>query len=227
MVMETPSTLAEHIHQARLAQHDSTRLVVAIVGAPGSGKSTLAADLGTRLQSLLAAQNEAAIVVPMDGFHLDNDVLDQHGTRAVKGSPPTFDVAGLISLVRRLSSLADGGNSTDAQDTVYAPLFDREADLARNAALAVQNQHSIVLVEGNYLLLERPGWRDLRAFFDMSIMLDVPEQVLEERLIQRWLDHGHTQEQARARALSNDIPNARVVLAESASAHLNYKSVRQ
>jgi pantothenate kinase len=30
-------------------------------------------------------------------------------------------------------------------------------------------------------------------------------------LIQRWLDHGHSVDDARDRALSNDIPNAKLV----------------
>ena len=47
--------------------------------------------------------------------------------------------------------------------------------------------------------------------FDHSIYLETPLEVLEERLVQRWLDNDHTPEDAHARALANDIPNAKRV----------------
>ncbi len=213
------------------------RLIVAIAGAPGSGKSTLAAEICQRLnqdaapsERLRSARRDfdpepvetvspQAVVVPMDGFHLDNAILEERGQIAVKGSPQTFDVDGFASLVRRLAE------SNPAP--VYIPVFDRSMDLSRNAAQCVDQRHGVLIVEGNYLLLARPGWQQLAALFHLNVMLDVPLEVLEERLVQRWLDHGHDPEQARSRALSNDIPNAKVVVQESSGAHLIYKSVRQ
>ena len=78
----------------------------------------------------------------------------------------------------------------------------------------------IRIVEGNYLLLDEPGWRDLARHFDMTVFLEVPERELERRLVQRWLDHGHDAQAARARAQANDIPNARRVAAGSRPADL-------
>jgi len=204
-----------------LSQHipGSQRLVFGIAGAPGSGKSTLAGQLATALEKSVCERFEAVAVVPMDGYHLDNTVLDQYGTRAVKGSPQTFDVSGFLSLLQRIRVYSN--------DVIYIPVFDREADLARNATQRVGPEHSIVLVEGNYLLLQRPGWCDIKALLDYSLMLDVPQAELEKRLIQRWLDHGHSEQDATARAMGNDIPNAHIVLQESQAADLNYKSVRQ
>ncbi len=88
------------------------RRLVAITGAPGSWKSTIA----KKLQAVVP--NSA--VVPMDGFHLDNAVLDARGLRARKGAPQTFDVDGLEKLVLALGE----------KDTVSYPLFDREQDRA-------------------------------------------------------------------------------------------------
>jgi len=34
---------------------------------------------------------------------------------------------------------------------------------------------------------------------------------LRSRLMQRWLDHGHTDAQARAKVDANDLPNAMIV----------------
>lgn len=185
---------------------DDGRLIVAIAGAPASGKSTLAEDLCAAINH---GGKTPAVIVPMDGFHLDNAVLDARGLRSRKGAPQTFDCIGFAALLRRLR--ADDGE-------VVIPLFDRSLDLARAGASVVGPQHRILLVEGNYLLLNSDPWRQLKPLFDMSVYLDVPTAELERRLIQRWLDYGHSPEDARKRALSNDLPNAEVVVTTSAPA---------
>ena len=96
------------------------RFTVAIAGAPGAGKSTLAATLATALGSV-------AMVVPMDGFHFDNAILEARGQMAVKGAPETFDVAGFSALLARLAT----------EDAVAIPVFDRAADLALSLPLRV------------------------------------------------------------------------------------------
>lgn len=181
---------------------DGKRLMIAIAGAPAAGKSTLAEYLCHKINAQSGAE-QPAIVVPMDGFHYDNLILDARGDRARKGAPHTFDIDGFAALLVRLQS-----NTHD----VAIPLFDRALDMARAGAALVTRQHGIVLVEGNYLLLNQPSWRDLRSFFDLSIFLDVPLPVLEQRLIQRWVDHGAELSAAKARALTNDIPNAQFVI---------------
>ncbi|MFP1630222.1 nucleoside/nucleotide kinase family protein [Zhengella sp. ZM62] len=179
------------------------RYTVAIAGAPGAGKSTLAAGLARTLGG-------RAVVVPMDGFHLDNAILEARGLMAVKGAPETFDVAGFAALLGRLAT----------EDAVAIPVFDRAADLSRAGAAIVSTATPIRIVEGNYLLIDRPGWRSLRPHFDLAVILDVPEAELERRLVQRWLAHGLDPQAARSRALGNDIPNARLVAAESSGADL-------
>ncbi|MBO6719978.1 MAG: nucleoside/nucleotide kinase family protein [Rhizobiaceae bacterium] len=175
------------------------RFIVAIAGPPGAGKSTLAA----RLLELLA--EAPAALVPMDGFHFDNTVLEARGHRARKGAPDTFDFDGLETALRRLKS-----GSAD----VAVPLFDREADMARAGAAIVKATDRIVLVEGNYLLLDEAPWRSLSALFDFKVFLDVPRGALAHRLVQRWLDHGLSEAQARERAFSKDMANAERVIAE-------------
>ncbi len=60
------------------------RFIVAITGAPGAGKSTLADALCDRLNR---ADGYCAAVLPMDGFHLDNAILEERDLLAVKGAP--------------------------------------------------------------------------------------------------------------------------------------------
>lgn len=178
------------------------RLIVAVAGPPGAGKSTTT--------DALAAELDGAVVCPMDGFHLDNTILDDRGLRARKGAPETFDTAGFGHALARIA----------AGETVIVPTFDRGLDLARAGARVIDAGARIVLVEGNYLLLDRAPWDDLRAHYDLTISIDTPFDVLETRLIQRWLDNGFDLEGARARAEGNDLPNARLVCQEAAKADL-------
>ncbi|MDO7629820.1 MAG: NB-ARC domain-containing protein, partial [Loktanella sp.] len=76
--------LASLIHEKRA---EGGRLIVAIAGAPGSGKSTLAKEVARRI----SLQKCPCIVVPMDGFHLDNAILEDLNLIARKGAPETFD----------------------------------------------------------------------------------------------------------------------------------------
>ena len=174
------------------------RFLVAVAGAPGSGKSTLAAQL----VELLAAA--PAALVPMDGFHYDNQVIEARGLLKRKGAPETFDFDGLKAMLMRLRA-----GSAD----VAVPVFDRAADLARASAAIVAANDRIVIVEGNYLLLDEAPWNTLGELFDCTIFLDVPRGVLAHRLVQRWLDHGLPEAEARERAFSNDMVNVERVVA--------------
>ncbi|RST88110.1 nucleoside/nucleotide kinase family protein [Aquibium carbonis] len=184
------------------------RFVVAIAGPPGAGKSTLA-------EALLPLFPEgSAVIVPMDGFHFDNAILAARNLLPRKGAPETFDVGGLAATLMRIRASEEG---------VAVPLFDRAADLARAGAAVVPRAIRFVLVEGNYLLSDEAPWNDLAPSFDFTIFLDVEEPVLERRLVERWLQHGHSHEQAVARAFSNDIPNARRVLACRRAADVEWR----
>lgn len=171
---------------------------MAIAGAPGSGKSTLASEVARRL----IQQKCECIVVPMDGFHLDNAILDDLGLRQRKGAPETFDVSGFV---RFISAIKDGAD-------VYGPIFDRSRDLSIAGAIAVPAAMPVVIVEGNYLMFDADGWRDLAPLWDVTVRLDVPLPELRARLIQRWLSLNYTPAVAKRRAEGNDIPNAQAVI---------------
>ncbi len=179
------------------------RYVFAIAGAPGSGKSTLAEALVAALE---AARPGSATLLPMDGFHLDNAVLDARGLRARKGAPQTFDVDGLGEALGRVRA---------GRGPVVLPVFDRDLDLARAGARVVEPDRPVVVIEGNYLLLDEAPWSGLADLFDRTLFVSVPETELQRRLIARWLHHGLGAAAARARALGNDIPNAKLVVARS------------
>ncbi|MGB0661408.1 MAG: phosphoribulokinase [Mangrovicoccus sp.] len=185
----------------RAAAQTKPRLLVAITGAPGSGKSTLA-------QALAEELGQEAAVIPMDGFHRDNDWLELHGLLNRKGAPETFDAAGFCNFITDLS---------EGQASTY-PLFDRDRDCTLPDAGKIHPNTRIFLVEGNYLLLNYPIWRNLAPLWDLTISLDIPMSTLRSRLIQRWIDHGLSQKAAVTRALSNDLANARLVVGNSVAA---------
>lgn len=174
------------------------RRLVALAGAPASGKSTLADALADTLR----AEGACVQVVPMDGFHLDNAILNARGLLARKGAPQTFDAAGFVQLVGRLRH----------ETSVVYPLFDRARDIAIAGAAEVGAQCDTVIVEGNYVLFDQPLWRSLAAIWDSSIRLDVPKDILEQRLVARWVAHGLDVQVALVLAQENDLPNAQMVL---------------
>ncbi len=198
-VSQTVTALAASLAE-RIGPATSARRLVALAGPPGAGKTTLAEALRDRVDG---ADDGGCALVPMDGFHLDNAILDARGLRPRKGAPETFDADGFVRLVRHLR---------ETDDDAVIPTFDRTLDLARAGAAIVPGAARTVLLEGNYLLLDEDPWRALAPLFDVTVFLDVAMEVLEARLVQRWLDHGHDAQAARTRALSNDIPNARRVV---------------
>jgi pantothenate kinase len=171
------------------------RYVFGLAGQPGSGKSTVAARLAEAL---------GAVVVPMDGFHLDNTELARRGLSGVKGAPETFDADGFVRLVEQLQH-ADG--------PVSAPSFDRLADCTIEGAITVDPDDRIVIVEGNYLLLERRPWGALRDLFDLTGYIEVDDRTRVDRLVARHVRHGRSLDEAREFVRISDEANAVVVAA--------------
>ena len=172
------------------------RALLGICGAPGAGKSTIAAQVA-------AAVGPAAVVVPMDGFHLHDDELRRLGLSDRKGAPETFDVAGYVTLLRRLRH--------ETEHTVYAPAFDRSRELALAAAIAVRPEHQLVVTEGNYLLYDAPGWCDVAPALDEVWFVEVGEAQRVARLIDRHMANGRPREVAERWAQVSDQANAALV----------------
>jgi len=177
-----------------------SRRLIAVAGPPAGGKSTLAEQL--------AADLPDTAVVPMDGFHLDNDVLSARGLLARKGAPQTFDADSFVELVRAL---------TEPVEVTY-PTFDRGRDCVVPDGGRVDASCKTVIVEGNYLLLDAAPWNKLRGLWDVSFFLDVPFDILRDRLLARWRDHGYSEQDALKKAEMNDLPNATLVMNSAVNA---------
>ena len=192
------------------------RLIVAIAGPAGSGKSTTTAALQIEL---LERHKLRAQIVPMDGFHYDNAVLEQRGLADKKGAPETFDIGGFETTLKRLAE-------SDRVEDVAVPVFDRNIDLSRAGAQIIGRETKVLLVEGNYLMMETGPWSRLSQYFDLSVMINCDEPTLRARLMKRWLDLGLTEEEATKKVENNDLPNGRRVIEESLSADFNLIWIR-
>ena len=172
------------------------RALLGLTGPPGAGKSSLGAEL------VAALGPERAVLVPMDGFHLADAELARLGRADRKGAPDTFDAAGYVHLLRRLVERSG--------DVVYAPLFDRERELAEAGALPVPDDVPLVVTEGNYLLLDGP-YRPIRDLLAECWYLDLDPVVRRERLVARHVAHGRSPAAAEAWVRTTDEPNALLI----------------
>lgn len=187
-------TLAAIIERMLAAPRASTRVIVGLAGAPGAGKSTFAAALSAELPG--------SVVLPMDGFHLPQAELVRLGRRERMGAPDTFDVEAFVTLLESLRS---------STATVTAPGFDRTTEEPVPDAITLGREARIVIVEGNYLLLEEAGWHRVSPLLDLCVGVLLDEAVRRERLIARHVAFGKSPQAARAWALGPDDANARLI----------------
>jgi pantothenate kinase len=152
--------------------------------------------------AVATALGDLAIIVPMDGFHLANQELVRLGRADRKGAPDTFDADGFVALVRRLKRLDP--------DAVVAPVFRRELDATVQGAIRVPASMPLVIVEGNYLLLDQSPWSQLRELLDECWYVEGRADRVES-LIARHVSFGKTEGDARAWVLRSDEANARLV----------------
>lgn len=190
------------------------RLVVFLAAPPETGKSTLAAVLAqlSRNDDRLVTMQD----IGLDGFHYPQAYIQTHTAlihgekvpmKDVKGCPETFNIDKITKAIAQL----ENGNEA-------WPLYDRNLHDVVEHQLPIHED--IVLLEGNWLLLDEEKWRDLQAFCDYSIFIDAQAEMLKERLIQRKMKGGLSAAQAQAFYERSDGRNVERVLHHSLKADL-------
>ncbi len=157
-------------HLTDMHQRKGKRILAMLAAPPGAGKSTLFSFLErlsreqpgiTRIQT-----------IGMDGFHRRQDYLLDHYVERdgrqismveIKGAPITFDLESLIDSIKRVAS----------GEICGWPVYDRTLHNPVPDAITVDGD--IILLEGNYLLLDEDGWRDISAYADYTISITADE----------------------------------------------------
>ena len=194
--------LAAELSERYLELAADERLIVGIAGIPGAGKSTISSHIVGEVNKRFEGK-EPAIVVPMDGFHYSNERLKSIGLLELKGVPESFDAPGFVNLLKELRERTT--------DNIPAPLFDRGIEASINGGIVIKPENRVCVVEGNYLLLEKSPWNELRQYFDEIWFLDVSLETVYPRLVARHLLQ-RSPEEAKVKIESTDVPNARLIL---------------
>ena len=177
--------------------NNTSRTIIGIVGKPGGGKSTVSKYLLKGMDPSLVS------VVPMDGFHLSNKVLNDLGRSDRKGAQDTFDVKGFTTLIARIKS--------DGAVPIYYPIFDRAIEESIAAQGVVYPSTRVVIVEGNYLMHDQNGWEEVSPLLDQSWYAYLDEDIRISRLISRHIAFGKDPESAKAWAKGSDQVNAELI----------------
>lgn len=193
------------------------RLLVFLAAPPAVGKSTLAsvlAHLSRADEQLCEIQD-----IGLDGFYYPQRYLDSHTMlkdgiriplRDVKGCPETFDIKKLTEALRIIRD----------QDITW-PVYDRNLhDVFEDQ---IQISKDILLLEGNWLLLQEEGWKELKQFCDYSIFIQAEEDMLKQRLIERKIQGGLSRSEAIAFYERSDGRNVSRVLQHSMQADLTLR----
>ncbi|KAI6780573.1 nicotinamide riboside kinase [Emericellopsis cladophorae] len=199
--------------QQEQACQQNNRVLVALAGVPGSGKSTV----GNALLRVLPLYNVKEVcVLPMDGFHHTKEALMAFDDPALafqkRGAPFTFDAEAFFKLVQCIKETPVTRPDEKAV-TFLAPDFDHAVGDPVPDAIQISSAARIVIVEGNYTLLDEEPWNKIAALVDDRWFVDVTPDVARERLAKRHMQAGieKTYEAAVARAEDNDLPNGALI----------------
>ncbi|RVX20903.1 putative uridine kinase C227.14 [Vitis vinifera] len=237
--MQSPVTLAKccwacpsidpNRHRGCMTIVNEKLRIVGLAGPPGAGKSTLASEVAWRVNKLWPQKAssfdsqvgppDVAAVLPMDGFHLYRHQLDAmedpEEAHARRGAPWTFDPTRLLTCLKRLRH----------EGSVYAPSFDHGVGDPVEDDIFISLQHKVVIVEGNYLLLQEGDWKEVSSMFDEKWFIEVDIDTSMERVVKRHVSTGKPPDIAKWRIEYNDRPNAELIIKSKKNADLVIRSV--
>ena len=189
------------------------RAMLAVVGPPGSGKSVFAQLLTRAVAALDADRHVNPVCIGLDGFHLPNDTLtrrtialDGEGSvslRLYKGAELTYDVDAAKA---RLDEIRRSPGSP-----VTMPVYDRRLHEPVADGAVIPASCRLVIMEGNYLLLDEGDWQGMADRFDLTVYLDLSDDDCKPGLIARHVRGGRDEVDAEQHYQRVDLRNARVI----------------
>lgn len=193
---------------------ENSRYVVGVAGCPGSGKSTLAKQVVHIINAIQG--EECVIMLPMDGYHYTKAELDRFEdpleAHARRGAHWTFDAEGFVDMVENIAKNTD--------EIIYAPTFDHGQGDPVERGVCIEKHHAIVIVEGNYVLLDMEPWNRLRYVFNETCFIDCDIDEAMRRVYNRQTRNGATPRESRHRIETNDRPNALQIQETAEAAHV-------
>ncbi|MBQ9007793.1 MAG: nucleoside/nucleotide kinase family protein [Clostridia bacterium] len=195
-------------HLQALRGEKQRRILVMLAAPPAAGKSTLCQFLSSLAR---------VTVLGMDGFHRRQEDLLSHTIRRdgktislveIKGAPETFDLPALREAVRRVAK----------GEVIGWPVYNRL--LHNPVENAFKTEGDILLLEGNYLLLDLPGWRELHHYADYTVSIEASPDLLRKRLIERKVASGTPYDKAVNFVEFSDLRNAKLCLEKTLPADL-------
>lgn len=204
--------LAETILKRRLPER---RMIVAVAGPPGCGKTAFAETLSAVINAL--AGEKRSVMVGLDGWHFPNAYLDEHtisregktfSLRQIKGAPETYDHQAIRLFLDR----------APLTNQLTFPVYSREKHDPIPDAGMIGPAQRILILEGNYWLLDADPWRGFQACFDYRIALTAAPEALLGGLRDRHLRGGKPLDWIMEHIRRVDLANIDFVLSHSASA---------
>ena len=202
-------------HLVEICEQKKKRVIMMLAAPPGAGKSTLASFLEHLSRELIA--DYKVQFIGMDGFHRQQEYLLSHTVNIdgqdvrmvdIKGAPITFD---LEALKNKLKSVVSG-------KVCGWPSYDR---LLHNPVEdAINIDGDIIILEGNYLLLDEEGWTDIADFADYTVSITANPEMLKERLLARKKASGASDDDAERFVSFSDMANVKLCLEKTKSANL-------
>lgn len=188
-----------------LAKQKNQRIIIFLAAPPGAGKSTLSLFIESLCEDIQA--------LSLDGFHYPQSYLDTHMIdidhqqvlmKCVKGRAETFDTEAFEKCLKSIN------------DDCCWPIYDR--NLHDVVADQINVTKPIVLIEGNWLLLDEKPWQEFVKYADYTMFIHADPEVLKQRLVARKMRGGLSYEEALHFYESSDAYNCDRVMKNRLSA---------
>lgn len=174
----------------KMQKEKHKRIVIFLAAPPAVGKTTLSQFLENLSRN--NKQFEEIQGIGLDGFHYSNGFLIKHtieknGERivlkSIKGAPETYNYKAVEEKLKKIKD-----------ENIMWPIYNRKLHDIEEDKIRIEK--NIILIEGNWLLLNEDNWKELKKFSDYSIMIIAEKKLLKDRLITRKIMGGISKKEA-------------------------------